>query len=67
MAGRHERGRAGTIDILVVSALALNGCLMAPLPSAIPGGFFAAAIALAVVLDGLEVVPFRLLRITWAG
>ncbi len=55
---------SSVIDILVVSTLALNGWLMAPLPPAILGGVFAAAVVLAVVLDAVKVVLFRALRIT---
>lgn len=51
------------VDILIVSTLALNGWLMAPLPLAILGGVLAAAIVLAVVMDGVKVVLFRALRI----
>ncbi len=51
------------VDILIVSTLALNGWLMAPLPPAVLGGVFVAAMVLAVVMDGVKVVLFRALRI----
>ncbi len=54
---------SSVVDILIVSTLALNGWLMAPLPPTILGGVFVAAIVLALVLDGVKVVLFRALRI----
>lgn len=52
------------IDLTLVSTLALNGWLMAPLAPAILGGVLVAALVLAVVLDGVKNVLFRALRIT---
>ena len=51
------------VDLSLVSALALNGILMAPLPVAILAGVLGAAIVLAFVLDAVKVVLFRRLRI----
>ncbi len=55
---------SSAIDLLLVGTLAVNGWLMAPLPPAILAGVFAAAVALALVLDGVKSVLFRALRIT---
>ena len=55
---------SSAIDLLIVSTLALNGWLMAPLPPAILAGVFAAALALALVLDGVKGVLFRVLRVS---
>ncbi len=54
---------SSTVDLLIVSVLALNGWLMAPLPPAILAGVALAAILLAVVLDAVKAVLFRRLRI----
>ncbi|MGI4943239.1 MAG: hypothetical protein ACRYHQ_22210 [Janthinobacterium lividum] len=54
---------SSAIDVLIVGTLALNGWLMAPLPPVILGSVFAAAVVLAVVMDGVKVVLFRALRI----
>ena len=52
------------IDLMLVSTLALNGWLMAPLPPVILAGVFAAALLLAVVLDGMKTLLFRVLHVT---
>ncbi len=54
---------SSVVDLSLVSALALNGILMAPLPVAILAGVLGAAIVLAFVLDAVKVVLFRRLRI----
>jgi H+-transporting ATPase len=54
---------SSVIDLSIVSLLALNGILMAPLPIVILAGVFAAAIVLAFVLDAVKIVLFRRLRI----
>ncbi len=55
---------SSAIDLTLISTLALNGWLMAPLAPAILGGVFVAALALAVVLDAVKTVLFRALHIT---
>jgi H+-transporting ATPase len=55
---------SSAIDLAIVSTLALNGWLMAPLPREILGGVFAAAVVLAFVLDGCKTVLFRALHVT---
>lgn len=51
-------------DVLIASVLAVGGFAMAPLPIAVVAGTFAAALALAVVLDAVKVPVFRRLQIT---
>ena len=54
---------SSAVDLLLFSALALKGWLMAPLAPAIIGGVLVAALVLAILLDGVERVLFRALRI----
>jgi H+-transporting ATPase len=51
------------IDLGIVSILAINGVLMAPLSVAIVASLFAAACGLAFVLDAVKIVIFGRLRI----
>ena len=51
------------IDLTLISTLALNGWLMAPLAPIVLGSLFVAALLLAVVLDGVKIVLFQALRI----
>jgi H+-transporting ATPase len=55
---------SSVIDIAIVSTLALNGWLMAPLPPEVLGGVFAAALLLAFVLDGFKSLLFRVLSVS---
>lgn len=54
---------SSAIDLTLISTLALKGWLMAPLAPAVLAGVFAAALVLAVVLDGVKAVLFHALRI----
>ena len=45
---------ASAIDVALVSALALSGTLMEPLPWRVPAAVFAAAVGLALVLDQIK-------------
>jgi H+-transporting ATPase len=45
-------------DLLIIGTLAVQGILMAPLPLSIVAGIFAAALALAVVMDQVKVWLF---------
>jgi H+-transporting ATPase len=54
---------SSAVDLSIVSLLAINGVLMAPLPIAILAGIFAAAIVLAFLLDAVKTALFRRLRI----
>jgi len=51
-------------DVLIASVLAVGGFAMAPLPFAAVAGTFAAALALAVMLDAVKIPVFRRLQIT---
>jgi hypothetical protein len=51
------------VDITIVSVLAINGVLMAPLSFGIVASLFAAAALLAIVLDTAKVALFGRLRI----
>ncbi len=55
---------SSVIDVSIVTTLALNGWLMAPLPPAILGGIFGAALVLTMVMDGVKTLLFRALRIS---
>jgi len=50
-------------DLIIISALAISGVLMASIPIAIIAGVFLAAIAFAFVLDAAKAVLFRHLAI----
>ncbi len=54
---------SSVIDVSIISFLAYNGILMKPLPIAILAGLFAAAIALAFLLDTVKVALFHRLDI----
>jgi H+-transporting ATPase len=54
---------SSVVDLTIVSTLATNGILMAPLPIAIVASLFAAACILAIVLDFVKVFIFARLRI----
>ncbi|MEJ0043312.1 MAG: hypothetical protein WDM81_14330 [Rhizomicrobium sp.] len=54
---------SSVVDLSIVCVLAANGILMAPLALAVLAGVFAAAIALAFVLDGVKLMLFDRLRI----
>ena len=51
-------------DILIISTLALRGIAMAPLPIAIIGSEFGAALAFGVVMDLVKIPVFARLRIS---
>jgi H+-transporting ATPase len=55
---------SSVIDIAIVTTLALNGWLMAPLPPAILAGVAAIAVVLALVLDGVKILLFRRLGLS---
>jgi H+-transporting ATPase len=54
---------SSVIDVLIVSVLALNGLLMAPLAPAILVGVFLAACMFALVLDTVKSMLFRNLKV----
>ncbi len=54
---------SSVIDVLIISVLALNGLLMAPLSPAILAGLLLAAVVFAVVLDTVKTMLFRHLRV----
>jgi H+-transporting ATPase len=54
---------SSVVDLTIVSALAINGVLMAPLAIAIVACLFAAASVLAIVLDVVKVALFNRLQI----
>ena len=54
---------SSAVDLAIVSTLAINGILMAPLPIAILVSLFAAACVLAIVLDWVKVILFARLQI----
>jgi H+-transporting ATPase len=54
---------SSAVDLSIVCILAANGILMAPLAVIIIASVFAAAIALAFVLDAVKLVLFRRLQI----
>jgi H+-transporting ATPase len=51
-------------DVLIISALAIRGIAMAPLPPAIIAGEFAAALVFGLILDGVKMPVFARLGIT---
>jgi len=53
---------ASIADMLIIPTLAVRGVLMAPLPAAVIGGVFLAAIALAFALDSVKAAIFKRLR-----
>jgi H+-transporting ATPase len=54
---------SSVIDVLIISVLALNGLLMAPLAPAILVGVFLAACMFALVLDTVKSMLFRNLKV----
>jgi H+-transporting ATPase len=50
---------SSTVDLAIVSILAVGGILMAPLPMAVVAGVFGAAVVLALVLDIAKLALFR--------
>jgi H+-transporting ATPase len=54
---------ASGADVLIVSALALSGTLMAPLPWPVVVGVFLAATAFALVLDQIKLMITRLFKV----
>jgi H+-transporting ATPase len=55
---------SSTVDVALISILAINGFLMAPIPIGILVGVFVAAIIFAFVLDAMKSVLFRHLAVT---
>jgi H+-transporting ATPase len=51
-------------DVLIISTLAVMGIAMAPLPVAVIGCEFAAAIAFGAILDVVKIPVFARLRIS---
>jgi len=51
-------------DLTIVATLASRGILMKPLPLALVGGVMAAAVLLALVLDGVKSAVFHRLKMT---
>jgi H+-transporting ATPase len=54
---------SSSADIAIVSALALSGTLMAPLPWQILAALLAAVIAFALLLDRLKIAVLRAFRL----
>jgi H+-transporting ATPase len=54
---------SSVIDVSLISALAINGVLMKPLPILVIACLFVAAMVLAIVLDVVKLVIFRQLKI----
>jgi H+-transporting ATPase len=50
---------SSTVDLAIVSVLAVGGILMAPLPMGVVAGVFGAAVVLAFVLDAAKLALFR--------
>ena len=71
-ARRHLWGLRPTIwlvlssvaDLLIISALAIGGIAMTPLPPAVVLGEFGAAVAFGLILDGVKIPVFARLRIS---
>ncbi len=55
---------SSAIDVAIVSTLALNGWLMAPLAPAILASIFGAAVLLAFTMDGIKTLLFWRLRVS---
>jgi H+-transporting ATPase len=45
---------SSVLDLLIIGTLAIEGILMAPLPLSVVAGIFAAAVALAFVMDQVK-------------
>ena len=54
---------SSTVDLTLISLLAINGVLMRPLPIAIVAGLLAAAVVFSLLLDLVKVALFHRLRI----
>jgi H+-transporting ATPase len=52
------------MDFLIIGTLAIQGILMAPLPISIVASIFAAAVALALVMDQVKVWLFGHFKMT---
>ena len=61
---RCSKALGARIDLSIFTVLSSNGILMAALPVAIVAGLFAAAAALAFVLDGAKLALFHRLEVS---
>lgn len=55
---------SSVVDVAIISALAIRGVLMEPLPVAVVAAVLAASVALAFVLDNVKLAVFAHLRMT---